>query len=48
MAAKNGKPATQPVRSAGVKRQNCGVVLLKAGNKDFRTPARLGKDTCGY
>jgi hypothetical protein len=46
MVTKNGKPTTQPVRSASVK--NSGVILLKAGNQDFRTPVRLGKDTCGY
>lgn len=46
MVTKNGKPATQPVRSAGAK--SSGVVLLKAGSQDFRTPVRLGKDTCGY
>lgn len=44
--AKNRKPATQPVSSAGGK--SSGVTLLKAGSQDFRTPVRLGKDTCGY
>ncbi len=46
MVTKNDKPATRPVRSASVK--SSGVILLKAGNQDLRTPVRLGKDTCGY
>ena len=46
MVAKNNKLETQPVKLAEAK--NSSVVLLKSGSKDFRTPVRLGKDSCGY
>lgn len=25
-----------------------GIILLKSGNRDFRVPSRMGKDSCGY
>jgi hypothetical protein len=25
-----------------------GIVVLKSGNREFRTPSRMGKDSFGY